>query len=44
MGATFADSATSEQRPNKSNFALAIPLKLLYKNPGEMQNKNKRDN
>jgi len=26
---------------NKPNLALAIPLNLFYKNPGEMQNKNK---
>jgi len=24
------------------NFALVIPFNLFYKNPGEMQNKNKR--
>jgi len=42
MGTHFAVSVTPEQRPNKPNFALATPLDLVYKNPGEMQNKNKR--
>jgi len=41
MGTNFAVSTMPEYRPNKPNLALAIPLNLFYKNPGEMQNKNK---
>jgi len=41
MGTNSAVSATPEYRPNKPNFALAIPLDLIYKNPGENQHARK---